>query len=550
MFYREVWRALGIYLLLFSLIILIPLGLAFYYEYFTDTTFHPQPHSTGAFFWTFLVTALCGLLLRFFGTSSHRALFQKEGILVVALVWILTPLFASLPFYFEGTLDNPLQAYFETVSGLTTTGSTVLQAKHYSAEGTEIPIETTIGGTHPKTYSYYGNVTPVRDPATGKVVAEGIEAVGRALLFWRSFLQFLGGVGIVVMFISILPSLGMVGKMLFHTESTGPIKSTMTPRITQTAFYLWMINIILNILCVFFLMITNKSMPFFDALTIAFSAVSTGGFSIKNENIAAYHNEFTEWVTILFMIAGGTNFVLYVHMFKGKLFRVFQIEFLLYLGFIVVGSLVAAWYINGTPHTPMSGQSDGYYHGWQSLRYGTFQVVSAITTTGFATANYEWWPFAAQAIMLVWMYVGGMTGSTSGGMKVLRHYILFQDAKNKIESLYRTKMVRQVRISGEEGSTSPEVVRSVHNFFWIAVAFCTVTTLFYIFNGMDHITAFGITACSVNNVGLAFGAADPTASFAFLSDFDLALSSLQMLFGRLEYMIFLTLLFPSFWKET
>jgi len=548
MSYREIAKILGFYFLAFAAILMIPLFLSLYYQFIVAPSEHPQPHSTFAFLDTIFVCAVMGIGLFWIGRHTKGHLFKKESMVLVVLVWCLTPAIAAMPFIFSDTLKNPFQAYFETVSGLTTTGSTVMQARNYDPQtGQEIPYQKAYGDDLLTTYTFYGTIAPVKDPETGKVLYEGIEAVGKALLFWRSFLQALGGIGVVILFVAILPSLGVSGKLLFQAEMTGPIKDSITPRVAQAAWRLWMIYLGLSILQFILLMITNSKMEWLDAATITFSTLSTGGFSIRNSSIGYYDNTLTDWVIILFMILGATNFSVYYYSLRGMFYRIYKPELWLYLGTIFVTSLIGSWYLIGYEKTLLTTNSQGSFDLFEAMRHGTFQIVSALTSTGFATANYDFWPYPVQTIMLIVMFVGGMSGSTGGGIKMIRHYIMFHIGRLRVESLFQSKTVRKFKVSDQE--IGPEIAVLVLGFFWTMICVSTLGVLMYVFDGIDPITSLGLVGCMINNTGMSFRIAGPIESCAFLTNFSLVISSLLMLLGRLEFFVFLAVLMPSFWKE-
>lgn len=546
MLYREISRVLGYFFLLFAIGLLAPTLVAFYYQWTSSIADHPQPHVTIDFFETFLLCLLLSRIFLYFGRFASGQLYIREGIVSVVLIWFITPAIAAIPFLTSGTLDNPLQAYFEMVSGFTTTGSSILQAKAFDPSGVEIPIQKTIAGSVPTHYSFFGNVDPVRDPVTGVILKEGVEALGKGLLFWRSFTQWLGGVGIVVLFVAVLPALGVGGKVLFQSEVTGPTKEGITPRIKDTAVNLWKIYLGLTILQLVFTHITVPDLPFFESLTITFSTLSTGGFSTQNESIAGYGSPVLEWVIILFMVLGSINFSLYYFALQGKFYRVFDSEFLLFLFLLPVFSMIIIFSIHGFPEFFLTGK-ESVYNWTDAIRQGVFHLVSAQSTTGFAVVNYDVWPYAAQVILLVSMYVGGMSGSTSGGMKVIRQLMLFKIAQNKVESMFRPSHIKMLKIGSQLIDSSAAI--AVLCFFLIVIAVSTLGTFLYVYDGVDMQTAIGLTACMVNNIGLSFGMASPLYSCAFLSDFGLIIASLEMLFGRLEYYAVLAILVPAFWRQ-
>lgn len=520
MLYREILRTLGVFFLYFALVFIIPLLFSLYEGELIAKDFLIAA----------VVSLIVGRGLLYLGGKSTGAFYRREGIASVVLIWFLVPAISALPFLTSGTIDNPFQAYFEMVSGYTTTGSTALQAKAYNEQGKEIPIVHTIPGVLPTTYTFFGNVSPLRDEA-GKVVKEGVEAVSRTLLFWRNFTQWLGGGGIIVLFVALLPALGIGRKVLYQSEVSNQNQEGMIPTIKETAINLWKIYLFLTVAEIAILMATNLTLPLFDAVSITFSTLSTGGFSTKNQSIAGYHNSATEWVVIVFMVLGSVSFSLYYFLFKGKFYRLVQPEFLVFMVSLVIFSGLA-----------IASLGD---HG--SMRDAIFQMVSAQTSTGFVTADFNIWPYSIQLLMIISMYIGGMAGSTAGGLKIIRHIILFKSAQYRAESIFRPERVRIFKVGGREVETN--VALSVLCFFLIAMAMSTLATLVYVYDGIDPETALGLTSCMLNNTGMSFRMAGPEFSCAFLSDFSLLLSSFLMIFGRLEYYAVLSLLIPAFWRQ-
>ncbi len=546
MFYREILRILSSYLFLYAAILSVPFALAAYYQFVADPVRHPQPASTLAFAYTI---AICLGLAFFFKQGMRQAkaaLYRRESLATAVIIWFLTPAIGCLPFVFSGTLQRIDQAYFEAASGFTTTGATVLEAKKYDPEtGKEIPIRRTYCGMQQTTYEFYGTVAPVTN-ALGKQF-EGIEAVSHALLFWRSLMQWLGGMGILVLFVAFLPELGVKGKFLFQTESPGPIKEALTPRITETALQLWQIYVGLTIAEIILLLATNRQMPLFDAVTITLATVSTGGFSVHNQSLGYYQNFNTEWIVLVFMILGSINFSFYYYIIKGKIYRLFEPEFALYMALLLVLGGFIAWNLIGVERISLTGESEGMYSWKEALHMGFFQLISAQTSTGFFLADYDHWPAIVQAIILIAMYLGGMAGSTAGGIKIVRFYMLFQIIVSKVESIFRPKTIRIIRLGQREIDQSAAV--SVLCFFILVMVFSVLATLCYVADQIDPETALGLTACMINNTGGAFRAAGPMSTMAFLSPFSTLLSSFVMILGRLEFYAVLVLLVPAFWKD-
>lgn len=545
MLYKDILKVLGLYFSWFSLVFLFPLSLALY-ELWKNGSSDPFPDTTRAFLLSFILTLAFGGVLFFFGKKSKGHLYRKEGILIVVLIWFLTPIFCCLPFSLSQTLKNPFQSYFEAVSGLTTTGFTVITPKKFDSEGKDIPIERLVKGELNTLYRFYGNIDPIRNNK-GQILYEGIEALGKPLLFWRSFLQFLGGGGIIVLFVAILPALGVGGKMLYQNEVTGPIKTSLTPRIKESALQIWRIYSLLVVIQIFILMITNGQMPLFDAVTISFTTIATGGFSIKNANIGAYQSAATEWVVILFMIIGSVNFSLYYAILKGKFDRLYDRELLYFILIILGFSLFNSWLLMGHKKSLLVGNPEGIFSPLEALRYGIFHTVSSQTTSGFTTVDYDFWPYPVQAILLIVMFFGGMSGSTTGGMKVIRLHMLFSIAKEKIQHLFMPDSIRKFEVG--ENKVDTAMVIHVLCFFLIVITVGVLATFIFILDKVDPETSLGMAVSAINNVGFSFRAGGPTESCAFLSNLGLSLCSFLMIFGRLEYFAILALFVPSFWRH-
>src|ERR1700722_2759997 len=345
MLIREVCRFLGRYFVYFTLILCIPFAIAIADEFLWEPI--SDRSCTFAFGATMGISLLLAGLFLFFGKRTTGNFHRRESILIVACIWVLTPAISALPFLFSNTLNNPVDAYFEAMSGLTTTGSTVFHAKAFDATAEkELPLH--VRSPSGSEYHFYGTIDPLRDPHTGQIVKTGVEAVAKPLLFWRSFLQWLGGMGIVVLFITILPALSMGGRLLFEAEVPVPKKEAMTPRVKETASLLWRIYLGLTALQIVLLMLTNGSISFFDAMNLSFSTISTGGFSIHNEGIAGYHSLSTEMIVLVFMILGSVNFTLYFHCIRGKVYRIYEPEFFAFLGTLVLGSLLMTLFLYHT----------------------------------------------------------------------------------------------------------------------------------------------------------------------------------------------------------
>ena len=540
MAYAEISRVLGRFFLILTAILLIPLSVAITYEFFIEKTIYFSTPATLAFLETMGVCLAAAVLFQWLGRKATGTLYRKESILVVVLIWFFTAAIGSLPFLFTNVIKNPVDAYFEATSGLTTTGATIIYPKQYS-NGIEKAVSLRNPLDPSMIYSFYGTVEPLKDPNTGAILKTGVEALGKPLLFWRNFMQWLGGMGIVVLFIAVLPALSMGGKFLFENEVPGISKEGITPRIKETASVLWKIYLGLTLLQIGLLTLVN-SMPLFDAMTIAFSTISTGGFAVNNDGLMTY-SRGAFWVIAFFMIAGSINFTFYFHFLKGKFHRLYEPEFLLYIVLLIFGCLLMAFPLWNTPHI---GTHERYSLS-ESLVQGSFMAISAQTSTGFANTSYDVWPFACQLLMVLLMYIGGMSGSTTGGIKVIRYFVIMKMIKHKIESLFRPEVVRALKVGHRP--IAPQTSMTVLIFFCIVIALVVLGTYLLVFDNQDPFTAFGTISCMINNSGLGLGGIGSIGSFAFLSTFSKVICIIWMILGRLEYLSILVLLVPAFWRN-
>lgn len=546
MLYREIAKVIAQYIFYFSFLFLIPLAVAIYYEQGFSSQEHPQRACADAFFYSFVASLTVSFLFSFWGRKAKDVLYRREALAIVASIWFITAIVGAFPFYFSKTFDNPLDCYFETMSGLTTTGASVMHPKEYDPQsGEEIPCSIKVTWAKSKDYRFHGTIRPVRNQR-GELI-EGVEAVAKGILFWRSFLQWLGGMGIVVLFVAILPALGIGGKVLYQAEVPGPSKDAVTPRVKETASILWKLYFALSVVEVVLLLLSSQKIDLFEAFVITFSNLSTGGFSSHSASIAYYESAMTEWVVILFMLLGSINFSLYFYFLKGKLYRLYDTELIVYLICLFIVCSFSVYCLIGVPTTLLYGNKVAEIFSFSdTLRYACFHLISAQTSTGFATCNFNLWPFSVQVVMLFVMFVGSMSGSTGGGIKIIRHYMLFFIAKNRIESIFRPETVRTLRIGNREVNVDAAV--TVLSYFFIVVAISSMATLFLCLDGVDPETSLSVTVCMINNIGIAFRAAAPIESFAFLSSFGKILSSFLMVLGRLEFFALLILLVPAFWR--
>ena len=445
--------------------------------------------SVPSFLLSIIVTFVLGILLIIHGQKDGR-MGVREGFVIVAGAWLLTSLTGALPFTFSGAVPTYLDGVFETVSGLTTTGASVI---------------------------------------------DNVEILPKSILLWRSLTHWLGGMGIIVLFIVFLPNMtGVVH--LFNAEVPGPISERVLPRIRDNALKLWQIYLGLTFIQIILLMLVGMNL--FDAINHSFATMATGGFSTKNTSIMYYDNFGIELVLIIFMIIAGGNFGLYHQAWRSGITKVFRdLEFQFYMLIIVLSSLMIAlslWWTMGVG-------------AGNSLRQALFQVVSIITTTGFASADFDQWPSFAKIILLLLMFIGGSAGSTSGGIKVFRIIVLFKLGWAELKRSIHPKAVINVRFTKK--TVDPIVLNNILVFFFLFIAIFGVATLLLAATGLEPFDAMSAVATTLGNVGPGFGVVGPTTTFSSINTFGESVLILCMLLGRLELFTLLVLTQPEFWRS-
>jgi trk system potassium uptake protein TrkH len=435
------------------------------------------------------ITLTAGGVLWFFSRQHRHALGLREGFAIVAFGWVVASLFGCLPFILSGSIPSFTDAFFETMSGFTTTGSTIL-------------ID--------------------------------IERVPLGILFWRSLTQWIGGMGIILLSVAILPLLGIGGTQLFAAEVPGVTLEKLTPRISHTARILWLVYLLLTVVLTALLMWGGMSL--YDALSHSFTALSTGGFSTHNASIAYYSSPFIQYTLIIFMFLAGTNFTLHYRALRGEIGGYFRNnEFVFYI--ILVG-IVALVLIPGVP--AMADLEERF-------RAALFQCVSIVTTTGYVSADYELWAAAAQLILLLMMFNGGSTGSTAGGMKIARLLLLLKNGFNEIVKLVHPRAVIPVRFNRR--GVSPEIISDVQAFFVLYISLFAFMTIIITALGMDIISAAGAVAATLGNIGPGLGSVGAIDHYAYVPTAGKWILSFCMLTGRLELFTVLVLFSPAFWKR-
>ncbi len=422
--------------------------------------------------------------------KNQQNIGKKEGYIIVTFTWIFISIFGSLPFYLSGHIPSYTDAFFETISGFTTTGASILS---------------------------------------------NIEAMPASLLFWRSLTHWLGGMGIIVLTLAILPILGVGGMQLFVAEAPGTTPARLHPRITETAKRLWLIYLLLTMVCCLLLMLGGMS--FFDAINHSFSTLATGGFSTRNDSIIGF-SPYIQYVIIFFMILAGTNFTLHYFALKGQFTRLRDNEeFRFYLLLMLVFSVLFTISII-------------YFHQAgieQAFRDSLFQIVSIITTTGFVSADYLQWKGFLWFTLFLLMFTGGCIGSTAGGMKMIRHLLLLKNLGQEFKRLIHPHAVLPTRL---EGKTIPaEIIYNFLAFFLLYITVFMVGAGIMSILGLDFTSSLGAVAATLGNVGPAIGNVGPVDNYAHIPAAGKWFLSFFMLLGRLELFTVLLLFTPVFWKK-
>lgn len=448
---------------------------------------------TGPMVGSAAISAGVGALLLLIGRKGPPQIGRREALVIVAASWLGTSVFGGLPFIL-GASFTPWDAFFETVSGFTTTGASILPE-----------IE---------------------------------QRLSPPLHMWRLATHWLGGLGIVVLFVALFPALGVGGKHLFRTEATGPSGGEgLAPRIRDTAVVLWRVYVALTALQVAMLMLAG--MDWFEALGHAFATMGTGGFSTRNTSIAAFDSLAIDVIITFFMMVAGANFALFHEAMKrGPRALWDNVEFKVYLGIFLAVSALITMDLYGTIHAGLG----------TSIRHSAFQVASIMTTTGFMTDDFERWPTFSQTLLVFLYFVGGSAGSTAGGLKVIRVVIVLVAIRAEIRRGFRPSLVAPVRVG--RMVVAPPVVAETLAF--VAVYLLTIGVigvLVALFDRVDITTAFMASLTCVANVGPGLGMVGPTENFAFFSPASKMLLSFGMLLGRLEFFALLALFVPSFWKR-
>ena len=436
-----------------------------------------------------VIALVAGFALTLISRPGNKVIYAKEGFVIVSLAWIVLSAIGALPFYISGEIPSYVDAFFETVSGFTTTGASILT---------------------------------------------DVEAMSKGMLFWRSFTHWVGGMGVLVFVMAIVPKVSDRSIHILRAEAPGPVVGKIVPKMRQTARILYIIYIALTFIEM--VMLLAGGMPLYDSIVHAVGTAGTGGFGIKADSLGSY-SHYIQWVITAFMFIFGVNFNLYYFALIRKFKSAVKNEELITYLIIVFVSILAIT-INIRPL--YEGVSD-------SLRHASFQVGAIISTTGFATADFNQWPGMSKTILLLLMFVGGCAGSTAGGFKISRVVMLFKTIRRELQKLLHPRAVATIRLDGKR--VDEKTISSLGSYLAIYILFFCVVVFLLGFDAFDLETNISVAASCVNNIGPGLGAAGPAASYAEFSDFSKILLSATMLLGRLEIIPLVLTFSPSTWTK-
>jgi len=489
--FRLITGIMGSFILFLGVTLLLPMVIALIY---------------GENSWTaFLITGLGAMALGgglFYQFWPKEELRMREAFLIVSLTWFVGSLIGAFPFLLSGALETYTDSVFETMSGLTTTGATILNG--VTSDGIQNPM---------------------------------IEDLDKSLLFWRSLTHWMGGMGIIVLTLALLPLLGIGGMQLYQAEYSGSTSDKLTPRIQETAFLLWSIYVGLTF-AQFLLLWLHPSMDWFEAINHAFSTLATGGFSTQNDSVAGFDSVYVDTVIIVFMILAGINFAMHFKLFKGdvKSFvnnREIRFYALVIASFTVVIS-GGLWFLQD-------------YSIGDAVRYGSFQVVSIVTTTGFGTDDYALWMPFTSFLLFILFFSGGCAGSTGGGIKMIRLMIIAKNIGREFKQIIHPQAIVPVRV-GDRVIDSP-ILKTILGFFVAYFLIFVIGSLAMSFMGYDFMSAMGASIASLGNIGPAWGAFGPVEDYAGVPYAGKWLLLMLMMIGRLELFTVLVIFTPWFWKN-
>ncbi len=478
--FKAIGKIMGALLMLLGFLMIPGIGFSYYFKSGDEWSLITAT----------LITLGTGVILFFSFSNQDQNIRKREGYMIVTTSWVLMSLFGMIPYLLSGAIPSVPDAIFETVSGLTTTGSSILT---------------------------------------------DIEVLPKGILFWRSMTQWIGGLGIIVLTVAILPLLGIGGIELFVAESPGPTSDKIHPRIRETAKRLWFVYLGLTVTVgVLYYM---GGMDFYDAVNHALTTMATGGYSTKNASMAFYDTPFIQYTCIIFMFLAGTNFTLIYFSLTGKIERLwYSDEFKAYISFLLIASIVLF-----VPIFIITEQS-----GEKAFRDTMFQVVSLITTTGFVSADYTSYHIGLTLVFFMFLFLGASAGSTSGGIKFVRHLAFFKNSWLEFKRIVHPRAVVPLKINGDR--VTGRIITHIMNFLLIYLMIFVLGSVVMALMGYDILTSFGAVATCLGNVGPAIGEVGPLNNFAFFSPAAKLFLSFIMLLGRLELFTILVLFTPFFWR--
>lgn len=477
---RNVIAVLGSLLVVLGLFLCLPLFLSLWH----------RDGAWSAFLFTIGLTVILGLLMQI--NRPHKFNIQRwEAIVIVVLGWLGVSLIGAFPFYFSGAFPSFIDSFFESVSGFTTTGASIL---------------------------------------------DNIEALPRSILVWRSMTHWLGGMGIIILALVVLPAINIGGRNLYIFESSSLANEQITPKIKDTARLLWSVYLILTVMEIALLLLCD--LPFFDAALTAMATIATGGFSPRNASIAFYNNAYVEMIVVLFMFLSGINFTLYLQIFRtGGSLRGYTEVLKVYLGLMTLAAAIVV--IDLRMHV---------YPSWTSaLRYGIFQVVSINTTTGFVTADWEQWGAVSHMVLLILMLVGACPGSTTGAIKNSRLILLVKAIYRELLQMIHPRIVKIVRLNRRP--INEKTIQNVLVYVGMYLSFWLLASLAITASGVNLKTSLFACATTLGGVGPGIGAVGPIESFLGFSVVNKLILIACMLLGRLEFYAVFIVLIPKFWRE-
>lgn len=478
--YGIVVKVVGAILLIEAALMILP---------FLTSVYFREIDSITAFGATIALTAVLGFIL-FKVPKNNSSIKAREGIMIVAFGWIMISLIGAIPLYITGSVNSIVDALFETISGFTTTGASVIA---------------------------------------------DVESLDKGILFWRSFTHWIGGMGILVFTLALLPALGIGSMQIFKAESPGPFADKVAPRMKDTARMLYITYLSLTLTEMVFLLIGG--MNFFDAALFTFGTVGTGGFAPYNDSLTSFGSHI-HFIISIFMVFAGMNFSLHYLFYRRKYREIIcDRELRLYIKFVIAAIILITLDLIAVKH-------DTFFY---AFRNSTFQVASIMTTTGYSTVDFEFWPTFSKTILLVLMFIGGSAGSTAGGMKVIRILMIFKIIRRELSKTFHPRALIPVKIGGKP--IANETIAGVYSFLSLHMIVFIIGTVLISLDRVDMITALSSTAATLNNIGPGLSLVGPTSNYFHFSDFSKLVFCVLMLLGRLELFTIIALFVPKSWTN-